>query len=116
MWLRNPIAVEVSRTATTPIGFQLWDQLSNAPMDITGYVFYCYVARNDGGAFIASFDPEITSAVDGEFDIVFDGRIFANLDGSQETILLSYQIKGDDGSGDPVIVMRGPLIIAPGIK
>jgi hypothetical protein len=113
MWMRDPLAIEVSARATTPVGFQLWDDVAGAALDITGYTLSCAVSRIDGSGVVATHDVDITSFLNGEFDIVFDGRQY-NYTGMSE-VNFSFEVKADDGSGDPVVVMRGLIVLVPGI-
>lgn len=114
MWLRDPLAIEVSRTATTPVGFQLWDDVTNSPLDITGYSMSCYISRIEGSIRVASHPVEITSYVAGEFNIVFDGAAYGV--GPMGEVDYAYEVKANDASGQSVVVLRGPLVVVPGIN
>lgn len=115
MWLREPLPIEVSRVASVPIGGQFWDDVANAPMDISGYSFSGSVARADGEPSIYNFPVTVSSAAAGMVDFKIDGSALAGQAGSKETVNLSYQIKANDGQGNSVIAVRGPLILTPGI-
>lgn len=114
MWLRDPLAIEVSRTAVTPVGFQLWDEPSNSPLDITGFTFSCNVSRIEGSARVASHPVDVTSYTNGEFEVIFDGSVYVGA--SMSEVDYAYEVKATDGSGQSVIAMRGPLIVVPGIN
>lgn len=115
MWMREPLPIEVSRVANVPIGGQFWDEVADAPMDISGYLFSGVVATNDGEAVIYNFPVTITSAQVGMVDFVINGSALASGVGTKETIVYSYQIKATDAQSNSVIALRGPLILTPGI-
>jgi hypothetical protein len=116
MWMSDPIDVEVARNATTPIGFQFWDEAADAPLDISGFTFSCKVATADGRSSIASHNVDVDDAINGEYNIVFDGRMYNAISGTQELTTASYQVLADDGSGQPVTAQRGSIYIVPGIN
>lgn len=116
MWLRDPIDIEVSRNTATPIGFQFWDEAADAPLDITGFTFSCKISTADGKYALASHDVDIFNAENGEYDIVFDGRMYNSILGYQEIITASYQVIATDGSNIPVTAQRGSIYITPGIN
>lgn len=116
MWMSDPINIEVARNATTPVGFQFWDMAADAPLDITGFTFTCKVASADGKGAVADHNVDVTSAIDGAYEIVFDGRMYGGVSGSQELALASYQVLADDGNGDPVTAQRGSIYILPGVN
>lgn len=115
MWMGEPIDIEVARNTTTPVGFQLWDQVENAPLDITDFNFTCLIATADGESAIAMHSVQISDAENGEYDIVFDGRKYP-VQGTKELVILSYQVLADDGSSEPVTAQRGSIYLLPGIN
>lgn len=115
MWLRDPLPIEVSRVASIPIGGQFWDDVANAPMDITGYAFSGSVATSDGKPAIYSFPVSVTEKLTGLIDFSINGAAIAQSIGKQEAVTMSYQIKATDAQGNSVIAARGPLILTPGI-
>lgn len=111
MWTPMDIPIEVSRNGVTPISLALWDSVADGPIDITGETLTCRVARALGEAVITSPTVTIVGASQGEFDISFVGSAFSSVSGTQQTVRLAYEIKASSG----VTVMRGPLILIPGI-
>lgn len=114
MWLREPVPIEVSAVASTPIGFQLWDEDANEPLSITGMTVSCTVARVDGIGAQITHPVDVTEPSSGQFNIDFDGRIYPNP--GQNAVTYSYQVKISDGQGYSVIAMRGPIFLVPGIS
>ena len=111
MWTPLDIPIEVSRNGTTSISLQLWDSVANEPIDITGETLTCRVARALGESVIASPVVTVVSAASGEFDIAFVGSAFSGVGGLQEIVRLAYEVKSASG----LTIMRGPLILIPGI-
>lgn len=114
MWIKDSVDIEVARNTTTPIGFQLWDEVSQLPLDITGFSFTCSIALADGEKAIISHNVDISDAENGEFNIVFDGRSYQAVPGMKELSKATYQIIADDGDA-PVTALRGAIFIVPGI-
>ena len=110
MWTPLDVPIEVSRNGVTGIGMELWDDVANAPLDISGLNFTCKVARALGEPEIASFPVEVIDASLGELDLIFDGSAIG-IAGSQEIIQLAYEVKTNGGD----TVLRGPLNLIPGI-
>jgi len=115
MWLRDPMPIEVSRVANVPIGGQFWDDVANAPLDVSGYTFLANVAISDGQPIILNIPVTVTSASLGMIDFNIDGYALSTIDGEMDSVSLSYQIKATDFAGNSIIVVRGPLILTPGI-
>lgn len=112
MWTPMDIPIEVSRTGITPIGFKIYDEVSNEPLDISDDAFTCRIGRSLGGEWIGTFSVNVTDATGGEFDIVFNGMTLSPLvSGAQEVANLVYEVKSTSG----VTLMRGPLMLIPGI-
>lgn len=114
MWLRDDIPIEVSRVAYVPLGFQLIDDLTDLPIDITGMSVSCKVADADGSNAIASPEVIVQSSENGEFDIIFNGGDYISF-GEKETVNLSYQVMLSD-SQISLIIVRGPLVLVPGVQ
>lgn len=110
MWTPLDVPIEVSLNGVTGIGLELWDEVANAPLDLTDMSFTCKVANALGEAAIATFAVEVIDAESGEADIIFEGRAIAS-QGSQEIVRLAYEVKSTEGD----TVMRGPLYLIPGI-
>lgn len=110
MWTPLDVPIEVSRNGVTGIGLEIWDDVANVPMDLTGMEFTCKVARNLGGIVLASFNVEVTSAIAGQLDVNFDGRAI-DIEGMQEIVRLVYEIKNNNGD----TALRGPIYLIPGI-
>jgi len=115
MWLRDPLPIEVSRVANVPIGGQFWDEVANGPMDISGWEFSVSVAVSDGQPIILNIPVTVTSPSLGMIDFNINGYAFSIIDGEMDSVSLSYQIKATDFAGNSIIVVRGPLILTPGI-
>jgi len=115
MWLRDPLPIEVSRVAIVPIGGQFWDEVANAPMDISGYSFSMQIALADGMTVIYSPVVTVTDAILGMIDFTIDGASLSSVSGDQDTVNLSYQVKAIDFEGKSIVAIRGPLILTPGI-
>jgi hypothetical protein len=115
MWLREPLPIEVSRVANVPIGGQFWDDVANAPMNVTGYSFSLKIAKNDGETPILTIPVTVTSAELGMIDFTINGSLLNIQYGLKEIVSLSYQIKATDAAGNSVIAARGPLTVTPGI-
>jgi len=115
MWLREPLPIEVSRVANVPIGGQFWDEVANAPMDISGYSFSMQIALADGETAIYSPVVTVTDPISGMIDFTIDGSALSSVSGAQDIVTLSYQVKAIDFAGKSIIAIRGPLILTPGI-
>lgn len=110
MWTPLDVPIEVSRNGVTGIGLELWDEVNDSPLDVTGLAFACKVARALGEEAIASFAVEAVDAASGQLDMSFNGpAIWA--EGGQEIVRLAYEVKSDQGD----TVIRGPLYLIPGI-
>lgn len=112
MWLRDPLVIEVADNTVTPIGFQFWDEATNAPLDISGYTMTCNVASADGQSRLASFPVEITNAENGDCECLFDGSAFGG--GRGERVFVG-QWKAVDASGDGVTAARLIILVNEGI-
>lgn len=110
MWTPLDVPIEVSRNGVTGIGLEIWDEVADAPLDVTGLTFTCKVARALGEPPVASFLVEVVDAVSGQLDIAFNGSAIS-VSGAQETVTLSYEVKSNQGD----TVIRGPLYLIPGI-
>lgn len=114
MWMAEPINIEVARNTTTPLGFQFWDQVADAPLDISDYSFICRISINDGQNAIANHVVDVSDAASGEYNIVFDGRMY-DVTGAKERVILSYQVIADDGEA-PVTAQRGSIFLVSGVN
>lgn len=111
MWTPVDIPIEVSRNGVTPLGFQFWDDVAGEPLDITGETVTCRVAMALGEAAIAFPSVTVVDAASGQFDITFNGSVFSEVGGTKEIVRLAYEVKIEE----VLTVMRGPLILIPGI-
>lgn len=114
MWLRDPIPIEVARVAVTPIGLQFVDQTTCVPLNISGFTFTCKVAIADGLSSTVTHPVTVDDVTNGEISISFDGRMY-NAAGLQECVTLSYQVIATDELNTPVVALRGPIYLVPGI-
>lgn len=110
MWTPLDVPIEVSRNGITGIGLEIWDDVADAALDLTGMSFTCKVASALGEAPITTFATEVVDAIAGQVDVIFDGsQISAS--GTKEIVRFAYEIKSDGGD----TVLRGPLYLIPGI-
>lgn len=110
MWTPLDVPIEVSRNGVTGIGLEIWDDVADSALDLTGMSFTCKVSNALGEAPIATFAAEVLDALAGQVDVVFDGAQIA-VAGTKEIVRLAYEIKSDGGD----TVVRGPLYLIPGI-
>lgn len=110
MWTPLDVPIEVSRNGATGIGLELWDEVANAPLDLTGMSFTCKVASALGETVVATFSVEVIDVIAGEIDVIFNGSTITS-SGGQEIVRMAYEVKSTDGD----TVVRGPLYLIPGI-
>lgn len=108
------IAVSVKRNASVTLGFQVWDEVANAPLDISAYVITCKVAEADGKPAIVTINANNASPALGEFDLTFNGPDY-DVNGDQETVNLSLQIIATS-SVETVTMASGRIELEPGIN
>lgn len=114
MWTPLDVPIEVSRNGTTPISLEIWDDIANEPVDLSGLALTCGVASALGESSLYSPACSVPDPVAGLVDINFDGSVLSAVPGAQETVRLAYEVKASDGQAT-VTVMRGPLLLIPGI-
>lgn len=114
MWTPLDVPIEVSRNGTTPIGLQIWDEISGEPVDLTDCVVSCRVSETLGSPPRAIYPIDPVDLQNGEFDILIDGGALSGIGGANQIVRMAYEIKSESG-GITVTVMRGPLILIPGI-
>ena len=114
MWLRDPIAIELSHSASTPLGFQAFDEQTGLPLSLVGVTLTCSIAVADGED--AFYEPEVVmfDASTGEYDITFEGDKINMVD-PKYVSTYSYQILATDANGQSVVLQRGSIILVPGI-
>lgn len=110
MWTPLDVPIEVSRNGITGIGLEIWDEVANQPLDLTGISFYCRVGKALGEPSVAQFGVNVADALMGAIDITFDGSKL-QVQGVKEIVRLAYEIKSSEGD----TVVRGPLYLIPGI-
>lgn len=115
MWLPDPITIEVQRNAQTDLGFEIWDETSNAPVDLTGYSMFCGVAYVNGATPLVQYEVLISDPPNGLFQISFDGVRLAQLEGKMEKVNLAFEVKANDAAANAYIAARGTIILTPGI-
>lgn len=114
MWPTNDqLIVEVSRKATVGLGFELWDEVNQSPIDITGYSVRCEVSLTDGGDVLETIQPEMSSPKNGQFSIVFDGRKYNDVPGAQDIVNLSYIVTAESDSDGPVQLIKSVIVLKP---
>lgn len=114
MWTPLDVPIEVSRNGNTPISLEIWDDVGNEPVDLSGLTLTCRVANALGEIDLYSPDCNVPDPISGLVDINFAGSGLSFVSGAQETVRLSYEVKASDGQVS-VTVMRGPLLLIPGI-
>lgn len=114
MWPTNDqLIIEVSRKTTVGLGFELWDEVSETPIDITGYSVKCEVSLTDGGELLETIQPEMSSPEKGQFSIVFDGRKYSDVPGEQDIVNLSYIVTAESDADGPVQLIKSVIVLKP---
>lgn len=117
MWIGDDVNAEVQRNAVLPMGVQIWDEVSNAPASLVGYTLSCDVALAKGeDAIPLAASVTMIDAVNGEFDLTFNGTQLTGVPGPKEAVNLAYEVMADAGAGIKLIIMRGVLRLLPGIN
>lgn len=115
MWACPNLDISVQRNAVTPVGFQVTDANDGQPLSLAAFTLSCGVKYAAGsGSILANPVITIVDASIGKFDVLFDGRSFGAVMGTQEPVALAYEILATD-SGGPVPLVRGALYLFPGI-
>lgn len=108
------LTVTVKRNASVTLGFQIWDEVADIPLDISPYTLTCKVATADGQTALATINANNVTASRGEFDLTFNGGDY-DVDGEQETVNLALQIIATS-SIETVTVASGRIELEPGIN
>jgi len=114
MWLQAPFDIEVQRNASVPIGFQLLDDLTETPIDITGWTFEMSCSMVAGISPFTSFPVVIRDPLYGLFEVSVGGGGFGLVSGDQETARVAYDILATANS-ETVVALRGTIILKPGV-
>lgn len=86
------------------------------PLDLTGATFAMRVKYAAGaGAVLATANIVITDAEAGEIRFVLLGGAFGAVPGPMEPVELAYDLIATQ-DGVPVDLLRGPLILLPGVS
>lgn len=114
MWISETINVNVQRNAVTPLGLTIYD-IDNNIVDLSEYNIACEIAQAEGEAeiitiFATNFEPTL-----GKFDILIDGESFSGVSGATEEVRLAYNILATDSGANSYVVMRGAIILTPGV-
>lgn len=113
MWPCPSLDLSVQRNSILPIGFQLTDNTDGQPISLSGISVTCTIRYNAGGATILSSPSvTVTNSAAGKFDVIFDGRSLSAVAGTQETVVLYYEVLAIDGDG-PMPIVRGQLSLEP---
>lgn len=115
MWLGEPLDIEVSRSASLLIGLQFFDEVTDTPLDLSGYSFAGKVAPVEGDASVYSPVVAVSEAEQGWVDVTFDGTELDGIEGLKEKATAHYEITASK-SGVEVIAVRGSLFIIPGVQ
>lgn len=116
MWIGEDIAIEVQRNAIKKIGITFLNQDTRLPVDLSGYSFVCKIKKAAGASEVVGLASiSATNLAKGTINIVFDGMQLNYLPGAMEQVILCYDVLVNDGSG-PQVIMRGPLILSPGVS
>lgn len=116
MWLGPNLDLVVQRNAVLPIGYQLIGNDDGAPIDLDGQTLLCRVKYNAGAsAILATPLISIVNSSEGQFEILFDGRVFSSVPGTLEVVQLAYDVIATSVN-DPICVMRGTFYLTPGVS
>lgn len=114
MWISEPVNIAVQRNAVTPLGFTIYDVDDNI-VDLTEYSIVCVIARAEGESPVATIAATEFEPTLGQFNIVIDGADFSGVDGLTQEVRLAYNILATDNTPDTYVVMRGAIILTPGV-
>lgn len=110
------IDLQVQRNAVLGRTLSFTDNEGN-PLDLTGATFDLgvrYAAGAPGGR-IASGVVTLTDAALGVATVAIDGADFADVPGIMEIVVLAYDLIAIQ-DGDRMALMRGALILIPGVS
>lgn len=110
------VDIELQRNEVLTLDYALKDA-DGGTLDITGATFALDVmtAAGVGGSPIASATVTILDPALGIIAITLDGSDFAAVDGAMEIVRLAYDLIMTL-EGTPSAVMRGGLILVPGVS
>lgn len=109
--------IEVPRNGDFFMGWQLVDDKTGDPFDITGWALKLQV-KPVAGAPVGAIASAIFSGRDdasGFFNVRLRGSDFAAVPGPMERVRLAYDFLCTDASGLKIIETRGSVILVPGV-
>lgn len=110
------LAITLERNSTWQKTWTIADN-DGVPIDITGWTFEMEVKASAGapGAALANANITVTDAPGGELEIVLEGADFAAVAGTQDTVVLAYDLRAIKTGGVPETLVKGPINLEPGV-
>jgi len=109
--------IEIQRNGDYLAGWQLTDDQTGDPLDITGWTLALEVrtVAGIGGAAIASATFQNRVDAEGYFDILIEGADFSAVPNPMNIANLAYDFVATDDAGARIVEVRGHIILTPGV-
>ena len=114
MWMGEPVNYSVQRNSVTPLGFTIKDIDGNI-VNLSRYTIAMKVAVAEGEPVFLTIEPSNPELDIGKFNMMINGSDFANIPGKTEKVSLAYNILATDANSYSYVLMRGALILTPGV-